>query len=93
MAFGPPWDDIGENELTKRLGDDDEITLVDGPHGMITEEAFLKLTQDGCCMCMAPIDEDDHLTISWVGEMGNQPLCYGCLDWTTQGGSMDYEHD
>jgi len=76
----PPW----------KMDEDEEVTLVDGPHGMITEEAFEKLTQDGCCMCMAPIDADDHLTISWVGEMGNQPLCYGCLDWTTQGGQHDF---
>jgi len=73
--------------------DNEEVTLVDGPHGMITEEAFEKLTQEGCCMCMAPIDADDHLTISWVGEMDNQPLCYGCLDWTTGGGAHDAGHD
>jgi hypothetical protein len=70
----------------------EEPELVPGPHGDITKEAFERLTSTGCVMCQAPIFEDDHDTITWVGEMCNQPLCYGCLDYATEGGLIDLKN-
>lgn len=70
----------------------EEIPLVEGPHGDITKEAFASLTNKGCVMCAGNIDEDDHDTITWVGEMWNQPLCYDCLDFATEGGLHDAPH-
>jgi hypothetical protein len=74
--------DIQQN--IDELEDFADVALVTGPHGDITPDAFQILAADGCVMCGGPIFINDHDDITWVGEMGNQPLCYSCLEHHTQ---------
>ena len=65
--------------------EDDFEDMVKGPHGhYISVDAFIKLTEDGCTMCTGPVFIEDAEELEWVGQMGNQPLCMGCLDYHTQ---------
>jgi hypothetical protein len=34
-------------------------------------------------MCTGPVFMEDAEEIVWIGEMENQPLCKGCLDYHT----------
>lgn len=85
----PTPDDWG----TGPTKNDADFQLVCGPHGDITAEAFVKLCEAGCVMCTDNIPIADNDSVTWVGEMKNQPLCYECLDWHTQGGTEDVNTD
>ncbi len=79
-----------DKEVDEWLADDEEgedsyEDVVKGPHGhYININAFESLTEDGCVMCSGPVFVEDCEDLVWVGEMENQPLCMGCLDYHTQ---------
>ena len=82
-----------EEALQEQVDDwevqDEGYGRVTGPHGDITLESYDVLTSDGCVMCGGNLDVTEHEEITWVGEMGNQPLCEACLEYSTRGQEYD----
>ena len=85
---------MSEQDVDEFLDDDDYEDVVKGPHGhYINIDAFEELTKDGCVMCTGPIFVEDCEELEWVGEMDNQPLCMGCLEYQTQASPMMTKDD
>lgn len=71
-----------KEDTAQAIADEDTTDLLRGPHNhLISEESFIKLCEDGCTMCSAPLEMTDHWEIEWIGEMGNQPICHSCIGY------------
>lgn len=49
----------------------------EGPDGLVTEEEFKKLVQDGCDHCTGPIHLWEHNELAWT--QSKKPICTDCL--------------
>jgi hypothetical protein len=84
----PPKDMYEYNEEEEEEEEEKKGTLLRGPHGDITVEAWKLLCADGCNMCSVPLfPATDAEDLTWGGEMNNQPLCFGCVEEYTEANS------